>query len=143
MPEKEQGELAALYRTKGLSEAEAEMVSRRLMQDPETALDTKIREELGLDPDELGSPWGAAGYSFAAFALGAFIPLLPFLLLTGASAIAISSGLALIALFIVGALVSLLTGRSLVFSGVRQCLIGGGTALITYIVGSLIGVSVA
>jgi len=143
MPEKEREELAALYRTKGLSEEEAEMVSQRLMQDPEAALDTKIREELGLDPDELGSPWGAAGYSFAAFAVGAVIPLAPFLLTSGTAAVLISAVLALIALFIVGALVSLLTGRSLLYSGLRQCLIGGGTALVTFIVGSLIGVSVA
>jgi len=142
MPEQEREELAALYRTKGLSEEEAEMVSTRLMQDPEAALDTKIREELGLDPDELGSPWGAAGYSFAAFALGAFIPLLPFLLLSGTAAIVLSASLALVALFIVGALVSLLTGRGLLYSGVRQCIIGGGTALVTFIVGSLIGVTV-
>ncbi|MEX1345176.1 MAG: VIT1/CCC1 transporter family protein [Candidatus Limnocylindrales bacterium] len=143
MPEKERDELAALYRTKGLSHEEAEMVSSRLMQDPEKALDTKIREELGLDPDELGSPWGAAGSSFAAFALGAIIPLVPFLLTSGTAAIAISASLALVALFVVGALVSLLTGRSLVFSGLRQCFIGGGTALVTFIVGSIIGVSVA
>jgi VIT1/CCC1 family predicted Fe2+/Mn2+ transporter len=143
MPEKERDELAALYRTKGLSEEEAEMVSARLMEDPEAALDTKIREELGLDPDELGSPWGAAGSSFAAFAVGAIIPLAPFLLTSGVAAIAISASLALVSLFIVGALVSLLTGRSLVFSGLRQCFIGGGTALVTFIVGSLIGVTVA
>jgi VIT1/CCC1 family predicted Fe2+/Mn2+ transporter len=143
MPEKERDELAALYQAKGLSEEEAQMVSSRLMQDPEAALDTKIREELGLDPDELGSPWGAAGYSFAAFALGAVIPLAPFLLTSGTAAVVISAVLALIALFIVGALVSLLTGRSLIFSGLRQCFIGGGTALVTFIVGSLIGVSVA
>jgi VIT1/CCC1 family predicted Fe2+/Mn2+ transporter len=142
MPERERDELAALYRTKGLSEEEAEMVSSRLMQDPEAALDTKIREELGLDPDELGSPWGAAGWSFAAFAIGAVIPLAPFLLTSGTAAVVISAVLALIALFVVGALVSLLTGRSLLFSGLRQCLIGGGTALVTYIVGSIIGVSV-
>jgi VIT1/CCC1 family predicted Fe2+/Mn2+ transporter/rubrerythrin len=142
MPEKERGELAALYRSKGLSAEEAELVSTRLMQDPEAALDTKIREELGLDPDELGSPWGAAGSSFAAFALGAVVPLVPFLLTSGVPAIVISASLALVALFVVGALVSLLTGRSLLFSGVRQCAIGGGTALVTYIVGSIIGVSV-
>jgi VIT1/CCC1 family predicted Fe2+/Mn2+ transporter len=143
MPEQERAELAALYRAKGLSAEEAELVSRRLMQDPEAALDTKIREELGLDPDELGSAWGAAGSSLAAFALGAFIPLLPFLLLSGVAAIAASASLALLALFIVGALVSLLTGRSLLYSGLRQCAIGGGAALVTYIVGSLLGVSVA
>ena len=143
MPEREREELAALYRTKGLSEEEAEMVSKRLMQDPEAALDTKIREELGLDPDELGSSWGAAGSSFAAFAVGAIIPLVPFLLTSGVAAIAVSATLALIALFIVGALVSLLTGRSLLYSGLRQCFIGGGTALVTFIVGSVLGVAVA
>jgi VIT1/CCC1 family predicted Fe2+/Mn2+ transporter/rubrerythrin len=143
MPEKEREELAAVYRSKGLSEDEADMVAARLMQDPEHALDTKIREELGLDPDELGSPWGAAIYSFLAFGLGALIPLAPFLLITGVPAIAISVGLALTALFIVGALVSLLTGRSLLFSGIRQVSIGGAAALVTYVVGSLIGVSAA
>ena len=142
MPEKERQELAALYRTKGLSEEEAQLVADRLMQDPEHALDTKIREELGLDPDELGSPWGAAAYSFAAFAIGAVLPLAPFLLTEGVAAVVVSTVLALVALFIVGALVSLLTGRGLLFSGLRQCAIGGGTALVTFIVGSLIGVSV-
>ena len=119
------------------------MDSARLMHDPAAALDTTIREELGLDPDELGSPWGAAGSSFAAFALGAIIPLVPFLLTSGTAAIIISATLALVALFNVGALVSLLTGRSLIFSGLRQCFIGGGTALFTFIVGSIIGVSLA
>jgi VIT1/CCC1 family predicted Fe2+/Mn2+ transporter len=143
MPEQEREELAALYRAKGLSEDEASLVAARLMQEPEHALDTKIREELGLDPDELGSPWGAAGSSFAAFALGAFLPLLPYLLTSGAKAILASTVLALVALFIVGALVSLLTGRGLLFSGLRQCAIGGGTAAVTYVVGTLLGVSVA
>jgi VIT1/CCC1 family predicted Fe2+/Mn2+ transporter len=141
MPEKEQQELAALYRSKGLSEEEAALVADRLMQDPEHALDTKIREELGLDPDELGSPWGAATYSFGAFALGAVIPLAPFLLTDGLPAIALSVFLALTALFIVGALVSLLTGRGLLFSGLRQVAIGGAAALVTFVVGSIIGVA--
>lgn len=143
MPETEREQLAALYRSKGLSEDEADMVATRLMQDPEAALDTKIREELGLDPDELGSPWGAAAYSFASFGLGAVIPLAPFLLTEGVVAIAISVGLALVALFIVGALVSLLTGRGLLFSGLRQVGIGGAAAAVTYVVGSIIGVAVA
>jgi VIT1/CCC1 family predicted Fe2+/Mn2+ transporter len=142
MPEKEREELEALYRTKGLSQEEAAMVARRLMQDPEAALDTKIREELGLDPDELGSPWGAAGSSFAAFGLGALVPLAPFLVTSGTLAIALSAGLALTSLFVVGALVSLLTGRGLLYSGIRQVGIGGAAALVTYVVGSLIGVTV-
>jgi VIT1/CCC1 family predicted Fe2+/Mn2+ transporter len=142
-PEKERDELAALYRAKGLSESEAQLVAVRLMADPQHALDTKIREELGLDPDELGSPWMAAVGSFLAFALGALIPLAPFILLQGMSAAALSVLLALGSLFVVGALVSLLTGRSLVYSGLRQVGIGGAAALVTYLVGSLIEVSVA
>jgi VIT1/CCC1 family predicted Fe2+/Mn2+ transporter len=113
------------------------------MQDPEHALDTKIREELGLDPAELGSPTGAAWSSFVAFAIGAVIPLAPFLALSGTTAIAVSVVLALASLFAVGAAVSLLTGRSLLFSGARQVLIGGVAALVTYIVGSILPVNVA
>jgi VIT1/CCC1 family predicted Fe2+/Mn2+ transporter len=113
------------------------------MADPEHALDTKIREELGLDPNELGSPWGAATWSFVAFSTGAVVPLAPFLLSTGTVAIVTSFALALAALFLVGAGVSLLTGRSLLFSGLRQVGIGGAAAVVTYVVGALIGVRVA
>lgn len=143
MPEAEEHELAGIYRAKGLSRAEAALVAHRLMQDPETALDTKVREELGLDPSELGSPWGAALYSCATFAIGAVIPLLPFLLTTGVPAIVASVGLALTALFIVGAAVSLLTGRSALFSGARQVAIGSVAAAVTYVVGLVIGVQAA
>lgn len=142
-PDKEKDELAALYQAKGLSASEAELVATRLMQDPQHALDTKIREELGLDPDELGSPWMAALGSFLAFGLGAIIPLAPFLVVSGLAAIGLSVVLALGSLFVVGALVSLLTGRGLLYSGLRQVGIGGAAALVTYLVGSLIGVSVA
>jgi VIT1/CCC1 family predicted Fe2+/Mn2+ transporter len=142
-PEKEKDELAALYRAKGLADEEADLVARRLMQDPEHALDTKIREELGLDPDELGSPWGAAGYSFVAFGAGALVPLAPFLVASGTAATVAAVILALGSLFVVGALVSLLTGRSLIFSGMRQVAIGGAAALVTYLVGSVIGVAAA
>jgi VIT1/CCC1 family predicted Fe2+/Mn2+ transporter len=140
-PDQEREELAALYRTKGLSDEESELVATRLMQDPAKALDTKIREELGLDPNELGSPWGAAGYSFVAFALGAFVPLAPFLVASGSAASIAAVTLALTALFVVGAVVSLLTGRGLLFSGVRQVGIGGAAALVTYVVGSVIGIT--
>lgn len=142
-PEKERDELAALYRSKGLSTEEAELVAARLMQDPQHALDTKIREVLGLDPQELGSAWGAAVGSFLAFGLGAFIPLAPFLLLSGTLAIGVSMVLALGSLFLVGSLVSLLTGRGLLYSGLRQTGIGGAAALVSYLVGSLIGVTAA
>ena len=143
MPEVEQQALAELYRAKGLPQEEADLVASRLMQDPEHALDTKIREELGLDPSELGSPWGAASSSFVAFALGAVIPLAPFLLGSGTAATLGSVTLALASLFVVGALVSLLTGRGLLYSGIRQAAIGGGAALVTYTVGTIIGIQVA
>ena len=102
-----------------------------------------VREELGLDPDELGSPWGAAAGSFVAFALGAVIPVIPYLFGGGAAALAVSLGLSLVALFGVGAAVSLLTGRGMIFSGFRQLGIGLAAALVTYAIGSLIGVGAA
>ena len=102
-----------------------------------------VREELGLDPDELGSPWGAAIGSFLAFAVGAAVPVIPFLIGGGTTVVAASLALSLVALFVVGAGVSLLTGRGVLFSGVRQLGIGLGAALVTYVIGSVIGVSVA
>jgi VIT1/CCC1 family predicted Fe2+/Mn2+ transporter len=142
MPEEEEAEMAALYRAKGFRDDEAKAIAHRLFENPEQALDQLIREELGLDPDELGSPLGAAGGSFAAFALGAFVPVLPYLLLTGTTAFVVSIGLSLVALFLVGAGVSLLTGRGVLFSGFRQVGIGAAAAIVTYVVGSIIGVSV-
>jgi VIT1/CCC1 family predicted Fe2+/Mn2+ transporter len=143
MPDVERQELAALYVAKGLSQDEADLVADRLMRDPEHALDTKIREQLGLDPSELGSPWGAAGSSFLTFGVGAIIPLAPFLLTSGLAATLASVVLALASLFVVGALVSLLTGKGLLYSGLRQVLIGGAAALVTYTVGALMGVQLA
>jgi VIT1/CCC1 family predicted Fe2+/Mn2+ transporter len=143
MPEAEERELAAIFRAKGLSGSEASMVAGRLMQDPTAALDTKVREELGLDPQELGSPWGAALYSFLAFGVGAFLPLLPFLVGRGTPALVGSVALALAALFVVGAGVSLLTGRSTLFSGARQVFIGAAAAIVTFSVGTFIGVQVS
>jgi vacuolar iron transporter family protein len=143
MPEAEERELAAIFRAKGLSVSEATMVAGRLMQDPAAALDTKVREELGLDPQELGSPWGAALYSFVAFGLGALIPLLPFLLSRGTPALVGSVVFAFISLFVVGAGVSLLTGRSAIYSGARQVFIGAVAAIVTFSVGSIIGVQVS
>jgi vacuolar iron transporter family protein len=140
MPEQEEAELAALYRRKGIPESEARRLAHHLMEDPEMALDTKVREELGLDPRELGSPWGAAMGSFLAFVVGASVPLIPYLVADGRAAFIASLGLSLLALFVVGAAVSLLTGRSALRSGLRQVLIGGLAATITFAVGSVIGV---
>ncbi len=142
MPEEEERELVALYMAKGFPREEAEHVAARMFEDPEQALDTLVREELGLDPDELGSPWGAAFGSFLAFAIGAVIPVIPYLFGSGSVAFAFSLGLSLVALFVVGAGVSLLTGRSMLFSGFRQLAIGAGAAAVTYAVGAVIGVGV-
>jgi VIT1/CCC1 family predicted Fe2+/Mn2+ transporter len=143
MPEEEEAEMAAIYRAKGFPEHEAASIAARLFENPEKALDTLVREELGLDPDELGSPIGAASGSFVAFAVGAAIPVIPYLVASGAAAFVASLLLSLAALFAVGAGVSLLTGRSVLFSGARQVLIGAAAAGVTFVVGSIIGVSVA
>jgi VIT1/CCC1 family predicted Fe2+/Mn2+ transporter/rubrerythrin len=142
MPQEELAELAQVYRAKGFTEGEAAAIAERMFKDPQHALDTLVREELGLDPDELGSAWGAAGGSFVAFAIGALIPVIPYLLTTGGTAFVWALGLSVAALFAVGAGVSLLTGRSLLFSGGRQVLIGAAAAIVTYIVGRAIGVAV-
>jgi VIT1/CCC1 family predicted Fe2+/Mn2+ transporter/rubrerythrin len=141
MPEEEQAELAAAYRAKGFSEAEAARIAERIFQDPDTALDVLVQEELGLDRDQLGNPMRAAAGSFLAFAVGASVPVLPYLLGGGTAALAASLGLSLVALFAVGAGVSLLTGRGVLFSGFRQLAIGLAAALVTYAVGSIIGVA--
>lgn len=143
MPEEEEAELAASYRAKGFTAEEAARIAHRIFRDPVAALDMLVREELGLDPDELGSPWGAAGGSFVAFAIGASIPVVPYLFGGGTAVLFISLGLSLIALFGVGAAVSLLTGRGLIFSGVRQLAIGLAAAAVTYLIGSIIGVTTA
>ena len=143
MPEEEEAELAASYRAKGFTAAEAATIAHRIFQDPKAALDMLVREELGLDPDELGSPRGAAAGSFLAFGVGAVIPVIPFLFGGGTALTALSLGLSLIALFGVGAAVSLLTGRGFLFSGVRQLGLGLVAAVVTYLIGSIIGVSTA
>jgi VIT1/CCC1 family predicted Fe2+/Mn2+ transporter len=143
MPDEEQRELEAIYVAKGFPREEAERIAERMFRDPDTALDALVREELGLDPDELGSPWGAALGSFLAFAVGAVIPVVPYLVGSGGAAFAISLGVSLVALFAVGAGVSLLTGKGVLFSGVRQLGIGAAAAAVTYLVGRVIGVGVA
>lgn len=142
-PEAERLELADLYVRKGLPRDLAERLSTELMRDPETALETHAREELGLDPREgLGSPPAAAGSSFLTFSLGAFVPLLPFLVTSGTTAVVASAILSGIALFGVGAAMSYLTGRSWLFSGLRMLGVGAAAAAVTYLVGKLLDVSV-
>ncbi|MCJ7710169.1 MAG: VIT1/CCC1 transporter family protein [Chloroflexi bacterium] len=143
MPEEEQKELAALYMAKGFTSEEAETIAARMFEDPKTALDTLVREELGLDPDELGSPWGAALGSFLAFCVGAIIPVFPYFFGSSAAIFVLSIVLSLGALFLVGAMVSLLTGRSLWYSGLRQTGLGAAAAAVTFAVGTVIGVGVS
>jgi VIT1/CCC1 family predicted Fe2+/Mn2+ transporter len=140
-PGEEVAELALLYRAKGLSQSEAERLANRLTENPEIALDTLVREELGLDPTDLGSPIGAGIGSFLAFAAGAIVPVAPYFFGGSTPITMVSVAMGGIALFGVGALLSIFTGRSVLFSGGRQLAIGAVAATITFAVGSLIGVS--
>jgi len=142
IPEEEKEELVGIYISKGIPEPDARRIADRIFEDPETALETMVREELGLDPKQLGSPWLAAGGSFAAFCLGAVVPVIPYLFGGGPLIFMTSFFASLAALFVVGALVSLLTGRSLLFSGFRQVALGAAAATVTYLVGRVIGVSI-
>jgi VIT1/CCC1 family predicted Fe2+/Mn2+ transporter len=138
MPDVEEAELAGIFRRKGLPTEDASHMAQHLMEDPEAALDTKVREELGLDPDQLGSPWGAAIGSFVAFAAGAFVPLLPFLVASGGVSVVVSAVLSGITLFGVGGAMSTLTGRKFLVSAMRMLAIGAAAAAITYGVGTLV-----
>ena len=141
-PEAEAQELALIYEAKGIPKRQAEQVAKRLVADPEHALDTLAREELGLNPGELGSPIGAAASSFAAFATGAVLPLVPFVAGGGSHALPISIGITAIALFAIGGTLSLFTGRNALASGVRMLALGAAAGAVTYAVGSLVGVAV-
>ena len=141
-PEEEREELALIYRAKGVDRDEAEALAARLMSRPETALDTLVREELGIDPSDLVSPWTAAGSSFVAFALGAFVPVIPFIIGSGSAALAVAAGLSAALLLGVGAAISVFTGRSALRNGARMLMIGALSAGATYAVGRLIGVNV-
>jgi len=142
-PEEETEELAIIFNARGLPMGQAREMARTIMKDPEKALHTMAREELGLNPDDLGSPLGAAGSSFAAFTGGAIIPLLPFLFGAGTAAVPVAALLAAIGLLAVGALLSLFTGWGALRSGLRMVAIGGGAGVVTYLIGILLGVSLA
>jgi len=144
MPEEEKEEMVLIYQAKGLQETQARALADRLMANRDTALDTLAREELGIDPDELGgSPWAAASASFGLFAAGAIFPVVPFFWLDGLSALFAALALSGIALVLIGAGTSLFTGRGFIASAVRQVLIGYAAAGVTYGVGALVGVSLA
>jgi len=143
-PEEEKLELALIYQAKGLSEAQAKLLAERLIGDKKTALDTLAREELGIDPDELGgSAWVAGGTSFLLFSAGAIIPVLPFLVLTGMSAAWASLAVSAAAMFTIGAGTTLFTGRGVAFSGLRQLVVGVAAAGVTFAIGKLVGATIA
>jgi vacuolar iron transporter family protein len=143
-PEGEVLELASIYERKGLSADHAQQMATRLMADSGNALDTHVREELGIDPKELGgSAWVAAGTSFFLFAIGAIVPVIPYLFFDGSLAATISLIASALGLFVLGAGITTMTGRNPVFSGTRQVIFGMVAAALTFGIGRLIGVSIA
>lgn len=142
-PEEETEELALIYEARGLDKEDARSFARMMMRNPTQALDTLAREELGINPDELVSPYGAAIFSFISFTIGAAIPLLPFLFHDYHATLETAIGISLVALFIVGATMSLFTGRNAFFGGLRMMVIGAIAGAITFAIGHLIGVNVS
>ena len=143
-PEGEKKEIALIYMAKGIDELQAYVLADELMKDKTKAHDLLVKEELGIDADELkGSAVEAAVYSFILFAIGAIIPVAPFMFATGTAAIGISVAVSALGLFLIGAAITLFTGRNVWFSGFRQVLFGLIAAAITFGIGKLIGVSIA
>ncbi len=143
-PEEEMLELSLIYQSKGIHKEAAEGMARNVLKNKETALDTLVREELGIDTEDLGgSAWEAAISSFLLFAVGAVIPLIPFLFRTGLHAVAISLVASVAGLFIIGAAITLFTGKPMLFSGLRQVMFGTLAAAVTFGIGKLIGVSIS
>jgi VIT1/CCC1 family predicted Fe2+/Mn2+ transporter len=144
VPDEEKEELVLIYQAKGLPEAQAKALAEKLISNKATALDTLTREELGINPNDLGgSAWTAGTTSFFLFSIGAIFPVIPFALLNGAEAIATSLALSGVALFAIGAATSLFTGRAMLWSGLRQLAFGYVAAAITYGIGRLIGVAIS
>lgn len=141
-PEEERNELEMIYRAKGIAPDAARELVESIMSRNDVALDTLAREELGLDPSTLGSPWVAAFSSFCAFALGAALPVLPFLFGSGAAPTIVAAVISVLALFGVGAATSIFTGRHAGRAGLRMAVIGAVVAAITFGIGSLVGEAV-
>lgn len=142
-PEEEMEELALIYESRGIEPEKAMEMARQILSDKVHAIDVMAREELGIDPDELGgSAWEAAITSFILFSLGAVIPVLPFIFTGGLTAITISVVISAIALFLVGAAITLFTGKGVLFSGLRMLIFGLLAAAITFGIGKLIGTSI-
>lgn len=142
-PAEEAEELALIYNARGLELGQAREVSRALLADPQQALDVLAREELGLNPDDLGSPWRAATASFITFAVGAAVPLIPFLAgFAGTHAVEAAAALTLLALFGVGLGLSLFTGRDALRGALRMVLIGGAAGAVSFLLGKVLGVAI-
>jgi len=142
-PVQEAAELSLIYQARGLGKEDADRVATRIVANPRYALDALAREELGLDPGALGSPVGAAVFSFASFSVGAAVPLAPFLASAGGLALGVSVALTAAALFGVGCAISLYTGRGAVRGGVRTLLLGAAAGAVTYGIGRLLGAAVS
>ncbi|PKO92651.1 MAG: hypothetical protein CVU15_05935 [Betaproteobacteria bacterium HGW-Betaproteobacteria-1] len=142
-PEEEAHELMLIYMARGMQAEEAKALAARMIADPELGLDTLTREELGLNPEELGSPWVAAISSFLSFMVGGLIPLLPYIFGHGPNALLVTILLTGASLFSVGAVLSLFSGRSPWYGGMRMLLIGAAAGGLTYLIGALVGVSLA
>lgn len=139
-PEAEAEELALIYAARGLPIEEARAVANKLIANPKHALDVLAREELGLNPDDLGSPYAAAGFSFVSFTIGALMPLLPFFFGAGLPTAAYAgAAMAGVGLFGTGAAMSLFSGRNPGIGGLRMLAIGGGAGMVTFLIGTLIG----
>jgi vacuolar iron transporter family protein len=142
-PDEEAAELSLIYQARGLGKDDAERMAARIVANPGYALDTLAREELGLDPGALGSPMGAALFSFASFAVGAAVPLAPFVVAGGGAALVAAIALTAVALFGVGGATSLFSGRGAVRGGLRSLLIGAAAGAVTYGVGRLLGAAIS
>ena len=138
-PEHERHEITVIYRAKGISAQDADRIAEHVMREPEVALDLMAREELGLNPDELGSPVAVALSSMAAFGSGAIVPVLPFMFLPVTTAAPVAVILTLIALLLTGGLTARMIGRPPLRGAIRLALLGGAAALITYIAGRVAG----
>jgi VIT1/CCC1 family predicted Fe2+/Mn2+ transporter len=143
VPDEEREELVLIYQSKGMDRAAAEQTAGQVMARKDDALDTLVREEIGVNPKDLGgSAWAAAAASFCVFVLGAIFPVMPFFALRGNGALIASVIVSALALFATGAVTSLFTGRNVAFSGLRQLGIGLGAAAVTFGLGRVVGVSI-
>ena len=142
-PKEVEEDISSIYRAKGLSSAESQSISHQIMAKMDVALDTITREKLGLNPSQLGSPWGAALSSFAAFAFGASVPIIPYFFIDKTFVVLASAILSCLALIIVGGSLAGLTKNSIPWGGLRMLALGGVAATVTYAVGTIVGISIS